>query len=145
MIHCIKVLFDVEINYPVITAVQIIQDLLHCIMCASVRSESIAVSTERTVINAAQHLRHCLLYHPVHDCRYTQRPLFAIGLGDIDPADWHRPVLHVHDSPSDCLLVLCKVIVQVFCFHAVHTCRAAVSLNPPDRFFQILITQNHFH
>ena len=148
MVHGVEILLNIQINDPLISRVQVFQRLRYGPVTVSARSESIAVLTEISLVAQRQYLRCCLLYHSVYDGGDAQRPLFPVGLWDVDPSHRLRLVLLCPDLCLDLVSMLCKVPVKFFHRHLVDPGCAFVSLDGLDRRFEVLVLEyplNQFH
>ena len=84
MIDRVKVLLYIEVHYPLIAIVQILQRLMYRHVTTALRSETIAVVTEDWFVHSAQHLRGSLLHDSVYNGRDAKWSLLTIWFRDID-------------------------------------------------------------
>jgi hypothetical protein len=88
--------------------------------------------------NRREHLRDSLLDQPVQAGRHPQQTLAAPGLGDHHPADRRRPVRTRVQGLADLRPVLAQPRNKLLRGHAVHTRRARIGPDTPQRPAQIL-------
>ena len=93
---------------------------------------------ETRVEDGREHLRDSLLDQPVQAGRHPQQPLAAPGLGDHHPADRRGPVRARVQGLADRRPVLPQPRNKLLRGHAVHTRRAAIGPDTPQRPAQIL-------
>ena len=93
---------------------------------------------ETRVEDGREHLRDSLLNQPVQAGGHPQQPLAAPGLGDHHPADRRRPAGTRVQSLAHGRPVPAQPRDKLLRGHAVHTGRAAVSPDTPQRPAQIL-------
>ncbi len=93
---------------------------------------------EERVEDGREHLRDSLTDQPVQAGGHPQQPLAAPGLGDHHPADRRRPVRARVQRLADLRPVLAQPRHKLLRGHAVHTGRARIGPDTPQRPAQIL-------
>src|SRR6202021_1604349 len=81
------------------------------IVLAALGTESVAEPEELLLVDAVQHGRGRSLNNLVLECRHRQGALFPIGLRNVRPARWQRPVR----SAVDPGMQISEVSVKVCC------------------------------
>ena len=127
MIDRVEVLLYVEVDYPFIALVQIVQGLAYCHVAAAVGTEPVAGVTKQRFIHLAQYLRCGLLDYTVYDRRDTQRTLTAVGLGNIDTSYGGWLISLLHYGRFYLIHVNRKIHVKLFHRHPVDAGRTMVA------------------
>jgi hypothetical protein len=92
VIDLIKEGFEVDVDYPALSRLDVFLCRPYRVMRAPARSESVTVGAETFFENRAQYLVDRLLDKSVQYRGYSQRPLASIGFGYLNGPDRCRLV-----------------------------------------------------
>jgi hypothetical protein len=94
------------------------------IVLATPGSKSVGEAEEILLVDGVEHLHYCALENFVLKRGDAERPLPAVGLGDVRPASWLRPVRSTMQSGVQLSEILFELLAVLLPRHAVDTrCR----------------------
>ena len=133
MVHGIKEFANVRVEYPIhVLRHQCRVKRRQRLVRISSGAKPIGESEEVDLINGIQHFSNRSLYNFIFQCRDTQRPLTAIGLGDKHAAYRQRPVAPGVDLCAERLQIAPQMLLVDRHRHPVDS-RARVPFEPCER------------